>query len=175
MTEFGPQGAPIRVPSEAPPRDAQPAVPAEAGPLSDGCYGQHTPTKNLNCVDRRKPPEEEVMQGDAGPVTVRRDQHAGTVEVRTLSQFVSGEEGETMTTAEFEARGGAVEGEPDPEYPEDEGPSYFDQQATLRAAGNLLTVWEDKAATVLLKSDYQRGQRDNLMACIHDLRGVLGL
>ena len=47
-------------------------------------------------------------------------------------------------------------------------------QQALAAVKALLPAWEDRAAKALIKSDYQRGQRDNVLACLDDLRKALG-
>ena len=171
---FGPQGAPISVPADAPPREQAAEQPAEDGPLSDGCFGQHTPMKNLNCTERRKPADDEVVTGAGAPMVVKRDPDANTVEVRSVSQFVGGEPGETMSTEEFEARGGSpapIASESEPGADSAEGAAAIE---TLRRVKALLPQWEEKAATTLLKSEYQKGQRIATLSCADDLRNIVG-
>lgn len=47
-------------------------------------------------------------------------------------------------------------------------------EAALRRALALVTVFEHTAETTLLRSDYQRGQRDATLGCSGSLRDALG-
>jgi len=60
------------------------------------------------------------------------------------------------------------------EPPESSAAEVVVESAAVAEARHLLTEWEDRAETTLIRSDYQRGQRDATLACIADLRERLG-
>lgn len=127
MTQYGPEGDPITVPSTPPP---PPAPSEQPEPI-----GLHNPAP---------------LPGGA------------SVEVDPV---------ETAAPAA-----------PEPEVPLTDAERLADAEATIAAQGaviaaakRMVSAWSDRADTALIKSDYQRGQRDATMACTGDLRNVLGL
>lgn len=71
----------------------------------------------------------------------------------------------------------AVTTDPLPVQPESTEPA--ETPATEAAAisastlSQLITRWEDVAATTLIRSDYMQGQRDAVLGCIGDARKLL--
>lgn len=85
----------------------------------------------------------------------------------SLSPFEGKPDHEVVLTADGEQTGA--------EYNAEQARRAEQDAATLRRVNALLPEWENRAARTLIKSDYQRGQRDNLLACLAEVRKALGV